>query len=404
MSQIKAVLFILLLAPSLCVAELFTNKPVEGFVGYQYDLDKQGYFYGMTVGQYYKYISFNTILYGEQDQGSAKAIAEELEVASTSVTFHTPQVGSFVGRFTIGRVVLPIGMYESQRVYPNAFSNRSISDSFIVNAYSSYYSSAALGELLEIDLGNFTFQVGRYQPEVDKYDVAYDPRSGVAIEQALENFDIDLITDLTGTISDLLEVGGIFDTSKPVFIETDLEKETFFYAVTYDDRQDMIVDLEYIQTENNLKLLTGDAVFNETLVKLGVERTYFKRLITFTELNYAKIAESGLERYYGALGASYDLNQYVLHTSAIYYSGEGLNSSEFNIGASFFPANRTNVRVMYRMVDTEYTPKDNLYKRNAICDNVCQIARVQNDNGVDYSTPTSKFQKSGLEFRIVQYF
>lgn len=382
MLRIKFLLFICMIAVNTTAAEYST--PMEGFIGYRNDVDVEDAFYGFTASKYYKYVSFNTIISGSTNSEYSKT--DDNIIKSLTATFHA-SLSDVDMHYTVGKLVIPLGLYESQRVYPNAFANRTMNDSFMSRLYKDYLKTSSTGHMLEMERGNFSLQLGQYVP----FDETMNMRVGSTPPKThLKNI-------LAG---DLLSPNIVSRVEDETTITGDVDREILFTSVIYDNRSTLILDFEYVTIENSLHVYDAIQQYKDTVVQLGIELNLIDNMTNTIELQRLSSTSTGAAQNAIAFGASYDLRSVVLHAGTIIRDGPLASVSESSAGFSFIPFNNTHFRVMYRTVKGEYIPYRSLYLLNQNCpDGVCEVDSTDIED--DINIPVDM---RGIEFRAVRYF
>lgn len=224
----NSILFVLLYFYCINSHSLYVSDNVELIGAYTNDLTNEPEtLVGMRSNWSNKWFNINGELVASDKDGELNA-----SVSSFSSTIIFPYYKSLDTRFTIGKVILPIGIHERQRLVPTSIGPRLSNDSFLFKEYSRFIPPASLGAILELDFNNISFDFGYYTPKpfeisTDSINIKTDSENIIIVErERIKVIEIDdrepkpdpeqeanniveLILDeeggLTGGVSDIIE-------------------------------------------------------------------------------------------------------------------------------------------------------------------------------------------------------
>lgn len=189
--MLRSSLFLFLFLPVISNA-IYVNENIELFGAHKNDLDETYSALGMRSNWSNRYLNINGELIAEQTEDELRS-----RVNSFSATFLFPYYNNIDSRLTLGKVILPIGIHERQRLVPTSIGPRLSNDSFIFNQYSDFIPPASLGGIFELEKSGWSLDLGYYSPEpfeisASSFDVNEIPSRIIIIEdERIERIIID---------------------------------------------------------------------------------------------------------------------------------------------------------------------------------------------------------------------
>lgn len=433
MLKISKIIAALLLLLSSVSAFGGSSTGGEGFIGYNSSLDlnfkdspneeeddvsTSNTYLGLNVYYSSKHFVLNSLIKLDS------ADAEEAWIESFSISKNLNVKGVDMG-FTVGNIIIPFGLFEVQRVIPTVITPITLNS----NTFSEVFADRVIqptnnGFLYRFDAGNITTTIGYYEPydNVIYYNKTESRRVRIeqdSIEILGREFEFPiLVIDLRGIQS--REGETIFaDATITAIHSINIEKTSGFFGLTYDNRDNLIIDFEYINSTS--KEVNDEGTLSEFSIKdseeyfyIGTQYTMTKRLSIILEANTFVTASGkeyrddiGFSSY--SAGFTYDLNRFLIMGNANTVTGDLLDISEFSIGAVARVYENLYVRALYKEVEG-YITDINYSSRSVYCqpfDVDCQTIGAfftNEDNELEVEYIEREFGNSGFDLRAIWYF
>lgn len=453
--MLKNSVSILLLLFCVNANAMFENEQVEVITSSVYDLDYTSFAaVAMRTNWSTRWVNLNGELVAGDTQ-SKQAKEEDIRASSFSATFLAPYNEFVDARFTVGKVILPIGIHEQQRLLPTAVGPRLMNDSFILNQYSSYIPPASKGALAELNFQNWSFDVGYYAPTPFTVE-----STGIEVGEVSSRLTIietstneTTITERTETVSEpetpneVADSPSIFpplddkfnegrdtvneqatqeettttetvvesistevvniETINPIVSSAELDTSKIFFQVSYDNGRDMVLDYEFLQSEVDIqsKFRREPAHYSDYRHFIGYERNFGMATVSSqASKSYYTVEDRIYDQTDYANGLSLDFNDYVIHASFMRSNGDLHDIREYTVAYSKIVNNNLTMRVAYRDIEGTYTPPEVLYATSIVVFDQCEDC---NELVAGYSgekEDRKSISKSGLEFRIEYRF
>lgn len=270
-------------------------------------------------------------------------------------------------RLYAGKLVVPVGFYEKQKMIPTVNNGFSLTDSFFSNWYAQYAAPESPGIMLESQYENFMLTMGYFKPEELNSEFELNVGGLAPV--------IPLIPPGTtfpffsGAADIVVDNRGTNPFPQKLYLPISTQRHLYYASLMYDNTKDFIGKVEWLR--NNPDTYTKFEPANpndiirtynkETLdeiqdyYRIGVEKRLW-------ETNYVKL-EAYLEEaelYDGykfkhradAIGYSRAYNSYTIHTSYVYWHESIIGQSrELSAGVSTTIGNDTTIRMMYRRME-----------------------------------------------------
>jgi len=403
----------------------------EGFIGYRHDiLEEQQYpFYGVLAYADADWFSVNSIVVSDPDVN----VEPSVESFSLIVPY---QFGRTYFNAIIGKIILPVGLYEVQRIFPTVVLPRTLNDSYYFTRFDDFVAKSNYGAIVELEVDDFSWNAAAYVQEVMPFKTYIDARS-VSTLLTLFNDDFDperpVDIDVDSVLTPVLDFinNVIVDPSNPVEtleesfqssvpVYGTLERKTAFMSFVYDNRDDVILDLDFAFTINNIDAVVEKLITRELFVIASIEKRLGKRFFATQEVMYSKdLNVHKHEQLVYAASLLYDANRIAYHASYINEDGYLHNLNDWSAGVSVNMGRGAYMRVTYRNIAgmiSEYTNLPTVY-----CDQTCTALTYDDENFLNvnghlappaeqssYSqyadAQNKKIDESGVEVRFIYNF
>lgn len=386
------------------------------------DHNKKQFFYGINGTYSTKYLTLNTIIIDDKKVGGFDEKLKSLALTYTSQSNHPLTV-------SVGRIIIPFGVYEIQRVYATAISQRTLNDSL----WNSIIGSRVIepsnnGIFIKKEISdNIALTVAGYTPTPasnQRFDSIttniVDPASLTQVNtpsnrdinnvdsrrnlnnRANETRDTINVVPGTGTsaATNLILTGDI-ENNLVNNRKSRTSANKIFIAGTYDNRDDLIIDIEKVISKTDISLNGKQFEYNEEYNYAAIQKRFFRRLYFILEgASYKSRSVDGIilrDRVTG-INLSYDSGGNFLYQAFLSRAnGDTVNISDFSIGGTYSFNYTNHLRVLYRKTDGEF---NNQLPR--VCDAVCR--QTINPDEPTFSVAPIGVRASGLEVRFLTYF
>lgn len=331
------------------------------------DSRKPQVLFGTNLVYYTKRFSvFSDVLVGESSADVRPILdgneqKQEVKQLGASIPFY---IGETKNRFYFGKLALPTGFYDKQRLIPTVDNSLTLTDSFISNYYTQYIPPTSNGIMLDFQYRDFIFTYGKFVPEelTTNYSVnvgglapfiQYIPE-GTTFPFFAGAADITINRNGTNPFPDKLVL--------PIATQRYID----YFSLMYDNSDDLIVKLEYLLNKPTVYTQFSavdsndiiQSINKETLkedqnyYRFGVEKrifdTYYIRLENYLET--ASLYDGYVFRQRAdAVGLSKSFDRYTLHSSFVKWYDSVIGSdTEYSAGVSYLLADRLTTRLMYR--------------------------------------------------------
>lgn len=341
---------------------------------------------------------------------------QEKEIKQLGLTIPF-QIGSTKERIYVGKLALPTGLYEKQRLIPTVENGRTLTDSFTANYYTQYIPPVSEGVMFEIQKDNWLFNAGYFYPEELSLD--YKVKVG-GLEPFIgflpPNYKFDFFAGAGEILVDNQATG---DFPQEISLPVGVQRKISYFSLSYDNNADSLVKVEYLRNLQPVytKFDSQDVnapirMYNkqeleddQRYYRIGFERRLFDVYYVSVE-RYFETATlyDGYDftQHAGAYGISKAYEDYTIHFSYIRWEPSEIGSSEeFNIGATYFLASSLQMRVMFRTMEGsvgQATVRSGVQAGNPVVDALAAL------NPDLFSENIIPYKESGFELRLKYNF
>lgn len=336
------------------------------------DNRKPQFLFGTNIVYYTKQFSlFSDVLVGNSSSNVRPILdgteqEQEVKQLGASIPFY---IGESKNRFYFGKLALPTGFYDKQRLIPTVDNGTTLTDSFISNYYTQYIPPTSNGIMLDVQYSDFIFTYGKFIPE--ELTTNYSVNVG-----GLEPF-IKFIPEGTtfpffaGAADITINRNGTNKFPDKLVLPIATQRYIDYFSLVYDNSENFIAKVEYLWNKPTIytqfsPVDTNDIIqsYNKETMKedqryyrFGMERRFFDTFYFRIEnyLETASLYDGYIFRQRAdAVGISKSYDRYTLHASVVkWYESVIGDDREYSVGASYLIANRLTARLNYRrMVGT----------------------------------------------------
>jgi hypothetical protein len=362
---------------------------------------------------------FADILVGESS-ASVRPILEgkeqENEIKQLGLTIPF-QIGETRERIYVGKLSLPVGLYDKQKLIPTIENGRTLTDSFASYYYNQYIPPVSEGIMIEFQTGNFIYTAGYFYPE--ELSLEYPLKIG-GLEPYIDflppNYKFDFFSGGGEIVVDKNATG---EFPQQITLPIALQRKLSYFSVQYDTGNDRLIKAEYLrnlqpiyttfpeQDPNspvrmyNTKELGDD----QRYYRIGLEERFFDTYYVSIEryLESASLYDGYIfTQRAGSYGISKSYDNYTLHFSYIKWDESEIGSAEeFNAGFTYSFNENFHTRFMVRKMEGEIglaTFRSGLDQNNPVVQALGAMnPSLFDDNIIPY-------KESGFEFRAKYTF
>ena len=378
------------------------------------------YVFGSNLVYFTKHFSlFADILVGESS-ASVREILEgeeqEKEIKQLGITIPF-KIGKTDERIYIGKLALPTGLYEKQRLIPTIENGRTLTDSFNSNYYAQYIPPASEGIMFELQSGKFLYTAGYFYPEELSLEQTLNI-SGLEpyIDYLPPNYELDFFYGAGQIVVDNQATGAF---PQQLTIPLALQRKLSHFSVQYDSGNDRLVKVEYIRNlqpfytefpeqdpNSPVRMYNKKEIFDDQrYYRIGLEERLFQDYYVSIERYLASADLSDGSHFIqraGAYGINKSYENHTLHFSFIKWDESDLGySEEINVGLSYSFSANLSTRFMARKMagDIEIAAlRSGLDSTNPI------VQALGQTNPDIFKKTIISYKESGLEFRAKYTF
>lgn len=327
------------------------------------------------------------------------------------------QIGSTKERIYLGKLALPTGLYEKQRLIPTVENGRTLTDSFTANYYTQYIPPVSEGVMFEIQKDNWLFNAGYFYPEELTLD--YEINVG-GLEPFIgflpPNYKFDFFSGAGEILVDNQATGEFPDK---ISLPVGTQRKISYLSISYDNNTDSLIKLEYLRNVQlvytefdkqketdpirmyNKKVLEDPQNYYRIGFEKRVSQDYYITLERYLEKAKLYDGYNFIQRA-GAYGISKAYDDHTLHFSYIRWEPSDIGSSEeFNVGVTYTIGYNLQSMVMLRKMQgsiSQATIRSGVAPGDPVID---ALAILNPDLFADNIIP---FKESGFEFRLKYNF
>lgn len=420
--QIKALLLFGALLTNLSFAQnTRDNGSVEAFVGYKSDLkldrsltldddyhkhshkagDKNAAFIGLNLYYSSEHLVLNAIIVGKSGD------PEKAEVKSLSAfkNFRLNETTDF--GLAAGNIVIPFGLNETQRLYPNVITPRGLNS----NVFSEFVSSDIVeptnnGILFNLTRNHVSFKTAIYQPRNQRFLLITEDFQRLKFTGSKnlgigdDMFSVPVLTVDFRNIN-LTNPESFKNPASVEFKEINVRKRTLFQSITYDNSRDLVIDLEYAISRGKSSNTDYLSNIRESYFYLGAEKTVgrYTFLAETSTFNSTALQTQKLNAYNATV--TYDTGRTLYMLSASTVRGNILNARDYSIGFTHRIVDNLYARVLYRKVNGSFSER--IFSETlTTCSGDVECKAIKRE--VNENTRTFPISADGIEVRMIYYF
>lgn len=401
---------------------------VEAFFGYKRDLElsiedefltnpderrkSDGAFMGIAVYHTSEYYTLNAIITNDTSN------PQEAIVKSLSLTKDFSLGRNSGLTLTVGNVVIPYGLFEMQRIFPTVTTPPSLNSTF----FGEYVSTSVLKEsnnglIIRGYKNNHSLALALYAPserlelvttsDFRRFKFRNDNIAGIEVPIAeinLSNVNSRPNRQADGSAGD--------PTGQPVEVSSfdiDVKKYSAFLQYTYDNRDNIIIDVEYLGSRSSIESLDLKNGREQGLYVAGQylsgQSMYLAEAYAFVSSGIVEFDLTGYSATY-----SYDMSDYLFYTNTAVLNGSLFSTAEASIGLVYNLFDNAFIRVQYKSIsgtirDVSYEQRTtNCFNNPLTLIDECRDINPQGTTTTQVTVNEREFSGSGLEARFIMYF
>jgi hypothetical protein len=314
---------------------------------------------------------FADVLVGDSS-ASVRPIVEgkeqENEIKQLGLTIPF-QIGETRERIYVGKLALPVGLYDKQKLIPTIENGRTLSDSFASYYYNQYIPPVSEGIMFEFQTGKFIYTAGYFYPEELTLNTSVNIASLEPYINFLPpNYKFDFFSGGGEIVVDKNATG---DFPQQINLPIGLRRKISYFSVQYDTGNDRLIKVEYLRNvqpiytdfpkqdpNSPIRMYNTKTQFDDQrYYRIGLEERFLENYYVSIE-RYIESAElyDGYDfvQRAEAYGLSRSYDDHTLHFSYVnWHESEIGYSKEINAGFTYNFTGNLSARFMLRKMEGE---------------------------------------------------